>query len=281
MGRDDELFILGEDVGSFGGAFKVTEGLFAKYGPNRVIDTPIAESAIIGACRRCGVDGPATSCRTAQYADFITPGVPDQWFILRPPSICGRRVDRFPWWCGDQAGPGCGRVPPPSARKACCRITPASRWWYEHADSSQGLADRRRSVTPTRSCSPSTRSSTERQGSRSRWRLRGFPSVRFNFWCAGDDVTIVTWGAMVLTSMEAAERLAVDGISVEGILDLQTIVPLDWEAVVHLSPQNIPPSSSSRRTFHAASVASRSPPGSPPKLLGPGRSDPAVTPPHT
>ena len=69
MARDDRVFVLGEDVGAFGGAFKVTEGLQQRYGEDRVIDTPIAETAIVGAAagaahmglRRCAKCSSSTS----------------------------------------------------------------------------------------------------------------------------------------------------------------------------------------------------------------------------
>ena len=78
MGRDESVFLLGEDIGDFGGAFKVTKGLFEKYGAHRVIDTPIAESAIIGGAVGAALMGQRPVAEL-QYTDFIYPGL-DQLF---------------------------------------------------------------------------------------------------------------------------------------------------------------------------------------------------------
>ena len=71
MDRDENVFCLGEDIGAFGGAFKVTEGLQAKFGENRVIDTPISEIAIIGAAAGASHMGLKPVCEL-QFIDFIS-----------------------------------------------------------------------------------------------------------------------------------------------------------------------------------------------------------------
>src|SRR5260370_26753878 len=73
MERDPTVFLIGEDVGTYGGAFKVTEGIIDQFGPERVIDTPIAEAAIVGAAFRAALMGlrPATEI---QFIDFISFG---------------------------------------------------------------------------------------------------------------------------------------------------------------------------------------------------------------
>ncbi|HXU12400.1 MAG TPA: alpha-ketoacid dehydrogenase subunit beta, partial [Candidatus Binatia bacterium] len=71
MERDKRVFILGEDVGVYGGAFKVTEGMLAKFGEDRVIDTPISESAIVGAAIGMSMNGLLPVCEM-QFIDFIT-----------------------------------------------------------------------------------------------------------------------------------------------------------------------------------------------------------------
>src|SRR5687767_8115677 len=71
MARDDRVFVLGEDVGSFGGAFKVTEGLQQRFGEDRVIDTPIAETAIVGAAAGAAHMGLRPVCEM-QFIDFIS-----------------------------------------------------------------------------------------------------------------------------------------------------------------------------------------------------------------
>jgi 2-oxoisovalerate dehydrogenase E1 component beta subunit len=71
MGRDSRVFVLGEDVGEYGGAFKATEGLFQRFGPERVIDTPISETAIVGAAIGAALMG-MRPVAEMQFIDFIS-----------------------------------------------------------------------------------------------------------------------------------------------------------------------------------------------------------------
>ena len=71
MARDERVILLGEDIGAYGGAFKATEGLFEKYGPERVRDTPISESAMVGAAIGAALQG-MRSVVEMQFADFIS-----------------------------------------------------------------------------------------------------------------------------------------------------------------------------------------------------------------
>jgi pyruvate/2-oxoglutarate/acetoin dehydrogenase E1 component len=73
MRRDESVFCLGEDIGAFGGAFKVTDGFAAEFGPERVLDTPLAENAIIGAATGAAIEGMRPVCEM-QFADFIACG---------------------------------------------------------------------------------------------------------------------------------------------------------------------------------------------------------------
>jgi pyruvate/2-oxoglutarate/acetoin dehydrogenase E1 component len=73
MRRDESVFCLGEDIGAFGGAFKVTDGFAEEFGANRVLDTPLAENAIIGAATGAAIEGMRPVCEM-QFADFISCG---------------------------------------------------------------------------------------------------------------------------------------------------------------------------------------------------------------
>ena len=73
MRRDESVFCIGQDIGAFGGAFKVTDGFVAEFGAERVIDAPLAESAIIGACVGAAIEGMRPVCEM-QFADFIACG---------------------------------------------------------------------------------------------------------------------------------------------------------------------------------------------------------------
>lgn len=228
MARDDRVFILGEDVGSFGGAFKVTEGLFTKYGPQRVIDTPIAESAIIGGAVGAALMGQVPIAEL-QYIDFIYPGL-DELFteaakylwkagksvqmVVRGPSGAGLRAGPFHSISPEGMlahHPGIKVVVPSTPTAAKGLLVAAIRdpnpvVFLEHKKLYRSIKE------------PLPPGSYE------------LPLGKARLVRAGDDVTLVTWGAMVHTSIEAAKLLAADGISVE-IVDLQTIVPLDWDAV--------------------------------------------------
>ncbi|RPI24127.1 MAG: dehydrogenase, partial [Actinobacteria bacterium] len=109
MERDERVFLLGEDVGPFGGAFKVTAGLHARFGSTRVVDTPIAESAIVGSAVGAALMGQIPIAEL-QYTDFIYPGLDElvneaakyHWkagaavpMVLRGPSGAGLRAGPF------------------------------------------------------------------------------------------------------------------------------------------------------------------------------------------
>jgi 2-oxoisovalerate dehydrogenase E1 component len=228
MERDESVFIIGEDVGPFGGAFKVTAGLFEKYGPDRVIDTPIAESAIVGGATGAALMGQRPIAEL-QYTDFIYPGL-DQlineaakynWkggksvpMVLRGPSGAGLRAGPFHSISPEgmlSHHPGIKVVVPstPTAAKgllAAAIADPNPVVFLEHKKLYRSVKE------PIPSGVYEVPLGTAR-------------IVR-----TGEDVTIVTWGAMTHASAEAAAELADEGVSCE-IVDLQSIVPLDWEAV--------------------------------------------------
>jgi 2-oxoisovalerate dehydrogenase E1 component len=228
MERDERVFVLGEDVGAFGGAFKVTKGLFEKYGPMRVIDTPIAESAIVGGAVGAALQGQRPVAEL-QYTDFIYPGM-DQLFteaakyhwkggravpmVLRGPSGAGLRAGPFHSISPEgmlSHHPGIKVVVPstPTAAKGLLLASirdPNPVVFLEHKKLYRSVKE------------PIPAGDYE------------IPLGRARIAREGDDATIVTWGAMVHTSLEAAEELAGEGVSVE-IVDLQSVVPLDWDAV--------------------------------------------------
>jgi 2-oxoisovalerate dehydrogenase E1 component len=229
MDRDERVFVWGEDVGVFGGAFKVTKGLFEKYGPMRVIDTPIAESTIVGGAVGAALQGQLPVAEL-QYTDFIYPGL-DQLFteaakyhwkggrpvpmVLRGPSGAGLRAGPFHSISPEGMlahHPGIKVVVPSTPTSAKGLLLAAIRdpnpvVFLEHKKLYRSVKE------------PLPPGDFE------------VPLGTARIARSGDDVTIVTWGAMVHTSLEAADVLAEEGVSVE-IIDLQSIVPLDWEAVL-------------------------------------------------
>lgn len=228
MERDPNVFLLGEDIGVYGGAFKVTAGFFEHFGERRVVDTPISESAIVGAAIGAGLMG-LRPVAEMQFADFITCGF-DQ--IVNFAAKCRYRwnaavpiVVRAPSGGGIHGGPfhsqnpemwfvrtpGLKVVCPATAYDAKGLIKSSIRdndpvIFFEH----KGLYRRIKEDLPAEEYTvPLGEAKVVREGR---------------------DLTIVTYGAMVWTSLEAADRLAKEGASVE-VIDLRTLLPLDRATV--------------------------------------------------
>ncbi|MGA1997080.1 MAG: alpha-ketoacid dehydrogenase subunit beta [Bryobacteraceae bacterium] len=229
MERDPNVFVLGEDVGVYGGAFKVTAGFIEHFGARRVVDTPISESAIVGAAIGAGLMG-LRPVAEMQFADFITCGF-DQ--IVNFAAKCRYRwnapvpiVVRSPSGGGIHGGPfhsqnpemwfvktpGLKVVCPATAYDAKGLIKSAVRdndpvIFFEH----KGLYRRIKEDLPADEYTvPIGKAKVVREGR---------------------DLTIVTYGAMLWTALEAAEELAQEGASVE-VVDLRTLLPLDRETVL-------------------------------------------------
>ena len=229
MERDPNVFVLGEDVGGYGGAFKVTAGFIEHFGARRVVDTPISESAIVGAAIGAGLMG-LRPVAEMQFADFITCGF-DQ--IVNFAAKCRYRwnapvpiVVRSPSGGGIHGGPfhsqnpemwfvktpGLKVVCPATAYDAKGLIKSAVRdndpvIFFEH----KGLYRRIKEDLPAGDYTvPIGKAKVVREGR---------------------DLTIVTYGAMLWTALEAADELAREGASIE-VVDLRTLLPLDRETVL-------------------------------------------------
>jgi 2-oxoisovalerate dehydrogenase E1 component beta subunit len=229
MERDPSVFVLGEDVGAYGGAFKVTEGLLEQFGEERVIDTPISESAIVGAAIGAALMG-MRPIAEMQFADFIScafdqitnfaakcryrwgAGVP---LVIRGPS--GGGVHGGPFHSQNPEmhyvhTPGLKVVAPSTAYDAKGLIKAAIRdedpvVYFEH----KFLYRRIKEELPDGDfIVPIGKADVKREGS---------------------DVSVLTYGAMVHRALEAAVALAKDGIELE-VVDLRTLLPLDKERVL-------------------------------------------------
>ena len=228
MERDPNVFLLGEDIGIYGGAFKVTAGFIEHFGEKRVVDTPISESAIAGAAIGAGLMG-LRPVAEMQFADFITCGF-DQ--IVNFAAKCRYRwgaavpiVVRAPSGGGIHGGPfhsqnpemwfvrtpGLKVVAPATAYDAKGLIKSAIRdndpvIFFEH----KGLYRKIKEELPAEEYTvPIGKAKVVREGR---------------------DLTIVTYGSMVWVALEAAEKLAEEGASVE-VVDLRTLLPLDRDTV--------------------------------------------------
>jgi 2-oxoisovalerate dehydrogenase E1 component beta subunit len=230
MERDEKVFMLGEDIGVYGGAFKVTEGFIERFGAERVMDTPIAEETIVGMAVGSAMEG-LRPVAEFQYSDFMSSGFDEITtvlaryhyrtgvrlpVVLRAPSGGMVRASNFhsinpePWFAYT------GGI------KIMCPAFPSD---------AKGLIK-----SAIRDDNPSI-------FLEHKWIYRRIKEVvsedpdflvpigKADVKRAGDDVTIVTYGAMVHKALEAAESLANKGVSVE-VVDLRTVYPIDEETVL-------------------------------------------------
>jgi 2-oxoisovalerate dehydrogenase E1 component beta subunit len=229
MERDPSVFLLGEDIGPYGGAFKVTAGLQEKFGEDRVIDTPISEAAIVGAAIGAALMG-MRPVAEMQFMDFISCGFDQivnmaakihyRWgaavpIVIRGPSGAG--VHGGPYHSQSNEmwfvhTPGLKVVAPATAYDAKGLIKASIRdnnpvIFYEH----KYLYRRIRDDVPTEDyVVPLGKAAVRREGT---------------------DIAVITYGAMVWTALEAADLLAQDGISLE-VVDLRTLLPYDEQCVL-------------------------------------------------
>jgi pyruvate/2-oxoglutarate/acetoin dehydrogenase E1 component len=229
MRRDKRVFVIGEDVGVYGGAFKVTQGFQEEFGPWRVIDAPLSETAIVGGCTGAAIMG-MRPVAEMQFADFIscawdqlvTVAAKQRYRAGTPVPI----TVRLPSGGGFSGGPFHSQNPESSfahipGLKVVCPATPADAkgllieaiqdpnpvLYFEHKHLYRRIKDE----------VPDERYTVQ------------FGEARVHR--EGDDLSVITWGAMVYTADEAAQKLEEEGISVE-ILDLRTLAPWDKEAVL-------------------------------------------------
>jgi 2-oxoisovalerate dehydrogenase E1 component beta subunit len=219
--------VIGEDVGVYGGAFKVTLGFQEEFGPWRVLDAPLSETAILGGATGAAMMG-MRPVAEMQFADFISCGwdhlvtiaAKQRWRAGTPVPI----TVRLPSGGGFSGGPFHSQNPESSfahipGLKCVCPSTPADAkgllvsaiedpnpvLFFEH----KHLYRRIKGEVPD-----------ERYTT---------PIGEARIHQAGEDITLITWGAMVYTATEAAAKL--DDVSVE-IIDLRTVLPWDKDAVL-------------------------------------------------
>jgi 2-oxoisovalerate dehydrogenase E1 component beta subunit len=229
MRRDKRVFLIGEDIGVYGGAFKVTQGFQEEFGPWRVIDAPLSETAIVGSCTGAALMG-MRPVAEMQFADFVscawdqlvTVAAKQHYRAGTPVPM----VVRLPSGGGFSGGPFHSQNPESffahvPGLKCLCPATPADAkglliaaiedpnpvLFFEHKHLYRRIKGE---VPEERYTTPIGKARLHRQG---------------------EDVSVITWGAMVYTAAEAAEQLAGEGISVE-IVDLRSVLPWDKEAVL-------------------------------------------------
>jgi len=230
MERDGTVYLLGEDIGAYGGAFKVTEGFIERFGSARVMDTPICEETIMGMAVGSAMEG-LRPVAEVQYADFIAngfdelvnvagkyhyrTGVPVP-MVVRGPSGGGVRASAFhsqnpePWFAHT---PGLKVLCPAFPSDAKGLLKSAIRddnpcVFFEH----KWIYRRIREVVSEdpEFLVPIGKAKVHREGT---------------------DLSIVTYGAMVHKALDAANALEGRGVSAE-VVDLRTITPMDTETVL-------------------------------------------------
>jgi 2-oxoisovalerate dehydrogenase E1 component beta subunit len=230
MARDESVFCLGEDIGIYGGAFRVTKGFLSEFGRPRILDTPLSESAIIGTAIGAAMMG-MRPVAEMQFADFVVNGFNMlvnfgakshyRWgakvpMVIRLPTGGGTRGGPFhssnpeAWFA---RVPGLKVVAPATAYDAKGLLKSAIRddnpvLYFEHKFLYRHVRDE---VPEQEYLVPIGKARVLREGK---------------------DVSFIAYGSMVYYGMQAAEEIAKEeGIDVE-IVDLRSLVPLDEEAIL-------------------------------------------------
>ncbi len=229
MERDASVFLLGQDIAAFGGAFKLTAGFLEEFGEARVIDTPLSEAAIMGASIGAALMG-RRPVAEMQFMDFISCGLDQlvqmaakmhyRWgapvpMVVRGPAGAGVHGGPFHSQSNEMwfvHTPGLKVVIPSTPYDAKGLIKAAVRdpnpvIFFEH----KFLYRRIKAEVPAEEYTVPL----------------GKAAVRR----AGEDLTVITYGAMVWTALEAAEALEKEGVSVE-VVDLRTLVPYDKDVIL-------------------------------------------------
>lgn len=231
MAIDDRVFVFGEDVGKRGGVFRVTEGLYEKYGPMRIIDSPLAESVIVGACIGASVND-TLPVAEIQFADFIHPSF--NQIVSEAARIRYRSngdwsvpmVIRAPYGGGIHGAlyhsqsieaifchiPGLKVVAPatPYDAKGLLKASiedPDPVLFLEH-----------------KKCYRLIKGPIPEEDYR-------LPIGKADVKRSGSDLTVIAYGLMMHYSLEAAKQLEQEGIDAE-IIDLRTLRPLDVDAIL-------------------------------------------------
>jgi len=229
MERDSSVFLLGEDIGVYGGAYKVTAGMLEKFGEARVIDTPISEAAIVGGAVGAALMG-MRPVAEMQFMDFISCGFDQivnmaakihyRWganvpLVVRGPSGAGTHGGPYHSQSNEMwfvHTPGLKVVAPATAYDAKGLIKSAIRddnpvIFFEH----KFLYRRIKEDIPDEDyLVPIGKAAVRREGT---------------------DISVITYGAMVWAALDAAAELEKEGISLE-VVDLRSLLPYDEEAVL-------------------------------------------------
>lgn len=232
MARDENVIFFGEDVGKAGGVFKVTPGLWEKYGPDRVRDTPISENAIIGAATGAAITGmrPVAELMFADFAAVTLDQIINQAAKMR--YMSGGQI-KVPLTIRAAQGGGAGFG---SQHSQCCET------WFMHAPGIKVVVPSNPAdmlgllKSAIRDDNPvivlEHKGQYTDKGEVPDHANHLVPLGVANIVREGTDVTIVAVQNMVKVAVAAANELAKDGISCE-IIDPRTLVPLDTDTIIN------------------------------------------------
>ena len=230
MARDDRVFLMGEDVGAYGGCFAVSLGLLEEFGPERIRDTPLSESAFVGAGIGAALGGmrPIVEVMTVNFS------------LLALDQILNNAATLLHMSGGQLNVPVVIRMTTGAGRQLAAQHSHSLEGWYAHIPGLRVVApatlEDARGMLWTALEDPDPVLVFEHG---TLYNLEGeladdagpVDLDRAAVRRAGDDLTIVTYGGTLGTSLDAAEALAAEGISAE-VIDLRTLRPLDWPTVL-------------------------------------------------
>ncbi|MGC1166966.1 MAG: alpha-ketoacid dehydrogenase subunit beta [Solirubrobacterales bacterium] len=226
MRRDESVFCLGEDIGAFGGAFKVTDGFAEEFGADRVLDMPLAENAIVGAATGAAIEGMRPVCEM-QFADFIACGF-DQLVSVAAKlhyrqGVAVPIVVRLPSGGGFSGGPFHSQNPEAWFLQApgLKVLTPATA-----ADAKGLLASAIRDPNPV--CFLEHKGLYRHVRGEVPEGEHTVPIGEARVAREGSELTVIAYGSSVHLALEAADQLDEE---IE-VLDLRSLCPLDSEAIL-------------------------------------------------
>ncbi len=230
MRRDEKVFLMGEDIGKYCGAFGVSKGMLDEFGPERIIETPISETAFMGA----GVGAAITGMRPIvelMFSDFMA---------VCYDQIINQAAKMHFMFAGKVNVPMVIRTPSGGGTGAAAQHSQSLEQMYLHVpglkvvvpstpyDAKGLLKTAIRDNNPVVFLEQKRLYNTKGQVPEEDYTIPfGVADTKKE----GKDVSIITYGRMVQMSLQVAEKLAAEGISVE-VVDLRTLVPLDKEAII-------------------------------------------------
>jgi pyruvate dehydrogenase E1 component beta subunit len=231
LGKDETVVVMGEDVGRTGGVFRITDGLYQRYGSDRVIDTPVAESAIVGVGFGMAIAGMRPVVEL-QFMGFSYPAY-DQ-IINHVARIRNRSRHRF-------TAPMVIRIPFGGGIGAAEHHSESMEAIYAHIpgvkvvapstpfDAKGLLLAAIEDPDPVIFLEPIRLYRAVKEDVPDGWYTQPLGEARVE--TQGTDVTLITWGAMTKEARQAVSTLATEGIAAE-LIDLRSLVPLDEDAIV-------------------------------------------------